>query len=68
MTLSSRFGNDDAGQVAGLQTSANDSSVRLTSIPAAGFPREVLFLPDGHTLVATRFDAKLVEFIPVPDG
>jgi DNA-binding beta-propeller fold protein YncE len=67
--LSNRFGKDkdNAGRLAGLAIGASDSSMKLMSAPAAGFPREVTFLPDGRTLIATLFDAKQVEFIPTPD-
>jgi DNA-binding beta-propeller fold protein YncE len=67
VALSNRFGNKSEGQIAGLAYGAGTSSMKLMTAAASGFPREVSFLPDGRTLVATLFDAKLVEFIPTPD-
>ncbi|MFC4527537.1 hypothetical protein ISN76_07805 [Dyella halodurans] len=67
VALSNRFGKRSDGQIAGLDYAAGASSMKLMTAAASGFPREVSFLPDGHTLVATLFDAKLVEFIPTPD-
>ncbi|WP_266159260.1 hypothetical protein [Dyella silvatica] len=67
VALSNRFGKDSAGQLAGLVSGDNDASMKHLSAPAAGFPREVSFLPDGRTLVATLFDAKQVELILTPE-
>ncbi|GLQ97243.1 beta-propeller fold lactonase family protein [Dyella mobilis] len=67
VALSSRFGPDSDGRVAGLADASTMSPSKLLSAPAAGFPREVAFLPDGHTLVATLFDARKVTLIPTPD-
>lgn len=66
VTLSHRWGKKGMGQLAGMAFEANVSSVKLTSAPAAGFPREVAFLHDGHTLVATLFAAQRVEFVRTP--
>jgi DNA-binding beta-propeller fold protein YncE len=67
VALSNRFGKDSAGRVAGLADASTASPTRLLSAPAVGFPREVSFLPDGRTLVATLFDARQVALIPTPD-
>ena len=66
VALSHRFGKKGVGQLAGVALEANASSVKLTSAPAPGFPREIAFLHDGHTLVATLFAAKRVEFVRTP--
>ncbi|RDS81963.1 YncE family protein [Dyella psychrodurans] len=67
VALSSRFGGDKPGQLAGLGGLQGASQLKQMSISAAGFPREVSFLPDGRTLVATLFDANQVQFVPTPD-
>lgn len=68
VALSNRFNSDRAGRLAGLAADvASGSSIELMSARAAGFPREVIFLPDGRTLVATLFDARQVEFLRTPD-
>jgi DNA-binding beta-propeller fold protein YncE len=67
VALSSRFGGDQAGQLIGLADLQGAPQVKRMSLPAAGFPREVSFLPDGRTLVATLFDAKQVQFVPTPN-
>jgi DNA-binding beta-propeller fold protein YncE len=67
VALSNRFGKKSEGQVAGLAYGEDTSSMKLLTAAASGFPREVTFLPDGRTLVATLFDAKQVAFIPTPD-
>ena len=66
VALSHRFGKKGVGQLAGVALEANASSVKLMSAPAPGFPREIAFLHDGHTLVATLFAAKRVEFVRTP--
>jgi DNA-binding beta-propeller fold protein YncE len=67
VALSNRFGKDKAGELVGLADVTDESSTKLLSAPAAGFPREVAFLPDGKTVVATLFDANQIEVIPTPD-
>lgn len=68
VALSDRFGSDKdkGGQLVGLAGLQGASQPKQLSMPAAGFPREVSFLPDGRTLVATLFDAKQVQFVPTP--
>jgi DNA-binding beta-propeller fold protein YncE len=66
VALSHRFGNKGLGQLAGVALEASASSVKRMSAPAAGFPREIAFLHDGRTLVATLFAAQRVEFMPTP--
>jgi DNA-binding beta-propeller fold protein YncE len=67
--LSNRFGKDrDAkGELAGVTLGADGSVGASMSAPAKGFPRELTFLHDGRTLVATLFDAQQVEFVPTPN-
>ncbi|WP_158628914.1 YncE family protein [Dyella choica] len=65
--LSNRFAKDAKGQLVGLSDLENSAQLKRMSIPADGFPRELSFLPDGRTLIATLFDAKQVEFVPTPD-
>jgi DNA-binding beta-propeller fold protein YncE len=67
VALSNRFSKDAKGELAGLSNLENSTELKRMSTPADGFPREVSFLPDGRTLVATLFDAKQVEFVPTPD-
>lgn len=66
VALSHRFGKRGLGRLAGVALQANASSMELMSAPASGFPREIAFLHDGRTLVATLFAAQRVEFIPTP--
>ena len=66
VALSHRFGKRVMGQLAGVALEANTSSVKLMSAPASGFPRELAFLHDGRTLVATLFSARRVEFLLTP--
>lgn len=65
VALSSRFGSATAGQLAGLSL-VDGQPGKLMQAPAAGFPREVSFLPDGRTLVATLYEDDQVELIPTP--
>ena len=66
VALSRRFGKEGIGGLAGIAFEANASSVKLMSVPASGFPREIVFLPDGRTVVATLFAARQVEFMLTP--
>jgi DNA-binding beta-propeller fold protein YncE len=67
VALSNRFGSDSAGQLAALVVGDDAAPMKRLSAPAPGFPREVGFLPDGRTLVATLFDAKQVQLILTPE-
>ena len=67
VALSNRFGKDSEGKLAGLADISTDAPDRLLSAPAPGFPREVTFLPDGKTLVATLFDGNQIEIVRTPD-
>lgn len=67
VALSNRFGDDEAGQLVGLEDTTQDSPAKLLSAPAKGFPREVSFLPDNRTVAVTLFNANQVELIPTPD-
>lgn len=64
-TLSARFGDAAAGQLAGLAL-ADGVPEKLLKAPASGFPREVSFLPDGRTLMITLYDDERIELIPTP--
>lgn len=66
VALSSRFDKHGAGGLAGLTDLSSSQGMKLMTAPARGFPRELSFLPDGRTLVATLFDAQRVEFVPTP--
>lgn len=63
--LSSRFGSAAAGQLAGLAL-VDGEPKKLLKAPASGFPREVSFLPDGRTLMATLYEDDRVELMPTP--
>ncbi len=65
VALSARFGNATAGQLAGLSL-ADGKPGTLMKAPAAGFPREVSFLPDGRSLIATLYEDERVEVVPTP--
>lgn len=65
VALSARFGHAAAGQLAGM-TLADGKPGALMKAPASGFPREVSFLPDGRTLIATLYEDQRVELIPTP--
>ena len=65
VALSSRFGDAKAGRLAGLALTDGKPS-KLMQASASGFPREVAFLPDGHTLVATLYEDDKVELVPTP--
>lgn len=67
VALSNRFGDDSKGQLAGLEDASTDTPNKLLSAPAPGFPREVGFLPDGQTIVATLFDGNQIEFVRTPN-
>lgn len=63
--LSARFGKGEAGQLGGI-TLVDGEPKDLLKASASGFPREVSFLPDGRTLLATLFDDDKVELLPTP--
>ena len=67
--LSNRFGKDrDAkGELAGVTLGADGAVGESMSAPAKGFPRELIFLHDGRTLLAALFDAQQLEFVPTPN-
>lgn len=65
VALSARFGGAAAGQLAGVAL-ADGKPGTLMKAPAAGFPREVSFLPDGHTLIATLYADEQVELVSTP--
>lgn len=67
VAVSDRFGKHGSGQLAGLTPLDGSAQTKLLSVVAPGFPRELSFLPDGRTLVATLFDAKQVQFVVTPN-
>jgi DNA-binding beta-propeller fold protein YncE len=67
VAVSDRFGKNGSGQLAGLTPLDGSAPTKLLSVAAPGFPRELSFLPDGRTLVATLFDGKQVQFVTTPD-
>jgi DNA-binding beta-propeller fold protein YncE len=64
VALSDRFDKGSAGQLAGLADATDDAPSKRMTASAAGFPRELIFLPDGQTLVATLFNANQVLVLP----
>lgn len=64
VALSNRFGDEKAGKLVGLEDATQETPTKFLSAPAAGFPREVSFLPDNRTVVVTLFSANQVELIP----
>ncbi|HUA80037.1 MAG TPA: hypothetical protein VL997_06675 [Dyella sp.] len=67
VALSNRFGSDKTGQLVGISDPDDAAQKKLVTLPAAGFPRELTFLSDGRTLVATLYDAQQVELVPTPN-
>jgi DNA-binding beta-propeller fold protein YncE len=67
VALSNRFNKNATGEMAGLADASADAPQQRLSLPAKGFPREVSFLPDGHTLVATLFNAQQLMLVPTPE-
>ncbi len=64
--LSSRFGADTAGRLAGLADASTSAPTQQLSAAAAGFPREVTFLHDGRTLAVTLYDTDRIELLSTP--
>lgn len=64
--LSNRFGKDGGGEIAGLADITDSKPDQRLSMSASGFPREVMFLADGRTMVVTLFRGKQVEFMTLP--
>lgn len=64
VALSNRFERHGVGGLARLTQWEGHSQMTLLTLPAARFPRELTFLPDGRTLVATLFEAGQIEFVP----
>jgi DNA-binding beta-propeller fold protein YncE len=64
VALSNRFDKNNGGQLVGMADATDDVPSKRMTLPAAGFPREVTFLADGNTLVATLFDANQVVILP----
>jgi DNA-binding beta-propeller fold protein YncE len=67
VAISDRFNKSGTGNLAGLTPLDGSAQTKLLSVAAQGFPRELSFLPDGRTLVATLFDAKQIQFVATPD-
>ncbi|WHZ20862.1 MAG: hypothetical protein OJF55_003011 [Rhodanobacteraceae bacterium] len=71
VALSNRFakaGHDNKGRelVGLIGTNNPDASVNTVSEPAAGFPRELMFLPDGATLAVGLFQDNRIDFFTTP--
>lgn len=66
VALSARFERSKPGGLVGVTGIDGGGSIRILSTPASGFPRNLSFLPDGHTLVVTLFRSKAIEFLPTP--
>lgn len=73
MALSDRFatkqgagnGRQLAGSI-GTDNAAAAASVQTVSEPVSGFPRELVFLPDGRTPVVGLFKDNRIEFFTTP--
>jgi len=66
MTLSARFAANVKGGLLGLRLPAPGHPMKQYRLQIAGFPRELAFLPDGRSLVATLYQARKVVLITVP--
>lgn len=66
VALSGRFGAAGAGKLAGITLVDGKPDKLLGTSAVGGFPREVAFLPDGHTLVTTVYGSGRIELIPTP--
>jgi DNA-binding beta-propeller fold protein YncE len=64
VAISDRFSKGGGGRLAGFTNIDSSTPTSVLSAPAPGFPREVTFLRDGHTLIATLFTAKQVMLVP----
>jgi len=64
--LSARFDTKKNGGLLGFTTPGSGLPAKQYSLEAAGFPRELAFLPDGHDLVATLYTAGKVMIVPTP--
>lgn len=67
VAVSSRFDPRQGGRLARLLHVNGESPMTVQSLPSAGFPREITFLPGGRTVIATLFAAGQVEWVPVAD-
>lgn len=73
VALSDRFamkqgvgnGRQFAGPI-GTDNAAASASVQTVSEPVSGFPRELVFLPDGRTLAVGLFKDNRIEFFTTP--
>lgn len=63
---SDRFHHGNGSLVGLIDPGADDPSTKRASVTATGFPRELRFLADGRTLVATLFDAEQIQFAQTP--
>lgn len=72
VALSDRFArkrrNPRARDLVGLigAAASDAASIELVSEPVSGFPRELVFLPDGRTLAVGLFDDDRIEFFTTP--
>lgn len=67
VAVSDRFGKNGTGRLAGLAALDGSAQTKMLTIAAPGFPRELAFLPDGHTLIATLFNARQVLLVATPN-
>ncbi len=66
-TLSDRFGGGDPAGLVGLIGISDFKTMKTVEGKSPGFPRELLFLPDGKTLVIGLFQASKIDFMTTPD-
>lgn len=66
VALSARFGQGSDGEIVGLANVDASAPLKQLVVKAPGFPRELTFLPDGHTLVATLYDSNQIVMLRTP--
>lgn len=72
IALANRFANTkynpQGRELVGLLGTDETGTGHITAVsePASAFPRELMFLPDGHTFAVGLFDAKRIEFFTTP--
>jgi DNA-binding beta-propeller fold protein YncE len=66
VALSARFNQDSNGKIVGLTGFNKSTPLKQLAATTPGFPRELAFLSDGHTLVATLYDANKVVLLQTP--
>jgi Uncharacterized conserved protein len=66
VALSARFDQDSDGKLVGLANVDTSAIPKQLVAKAPGFPRELAFLPDGQTLVATLYDSNQIVILRTP--